>query len=623
MKSSISRKLTRCVRMVRCPRESSIVSYGDISTCADFSSTHSPKWISSFACRKKRQCRHKLNNWTLDCRSFNNRDAVCNKALTIRTFTGYESPYSTFIQYNREKLYLSFHEFKSRGCRHFATQGNNHDDNKDVKNDCGRNDDDLLDMEFHSLIELLQEFSPSPSADALDEANYDEADCVNLMILEHLVSSKAIASRLLSMWKDHAQLLKNLQDDGNKSLRTRNSPNNSAHNSQFNSNDSLSNLSSAASLYSKFSELSNEFTSINELREEVMNDENIEEEKDDLVHECTLEMKDIYSKMNALSDALIEAAIPKNEEDHMSASADAILEIRAGTGGDGASLFACDLLEAYWKCALGMGFRFDLLLAKKTDLGGIKEAAASVGAGRDGSGSHFHDNSLDIPDVTLGPYGKFKFESGVHRVQRVPVNDVRIHTSAVSVAVLPAPSNSNNNQIGSIPPLPTSDLQIETMRASGAGGQHVNTTDSAVRITHLPTGISVSMQDERSQHKNKSKAMKIISARVYEKKRTEEARIRGEKRNSLMGGGDRSERVRTYNYPQDRITDHRCKHSEYGITRLLNDGGSSSLSSSSSNATGNEGLVGVFEPLLRRLRREDMLMELEEEIALQANSSKV
>jgi Protein chain release factor A len=195
----------------------------------------------------------------------------------------------------------------------------------------------------------------------------------------------------------------------------------------------------------------------------------------------------------------------------------------------------------------------------------------------------------------LGPYGFFKFESGVHRVQRVPVNDVRIHTSAASVAVLPAPSESSSNK-GEL--LPLSELKIETMRASGAGGQHVNTTDSAVRITHIPTGITASIQDERSQHNNRAKAIKLISARVRDQQQAQEAKMRGEARNALLGGGDRSERIRTYNFPQDRITDHRCKQSEYGIGKMF--------------AGGFDGnLVSSFSPFLRDMERRELLADIE------------
>lgn len=186
--------------------------------------------------------------------------------------------------------------------------------------------------------------------------------------------------------------------------------------------------------------------------------------------------------------------------------------------------------------------------------------------------------------------------SGVHRVQRVPVNDTRIHTSACSVAVLPL--KQDDGKSGEL--LPMSELKIDVMRSSGAGGQHVNTTNSAVRITHIATGITASIQDERSQHKNKAKAMKLISARVRDKEREEERKKHGEARNSLLGGGDRSERIRTYNYPQDRVTDHRCKHTTYGISKLL-------------DAGSDDGLVATFYPSLQNMVYDEQIATLQEE----------
>ena len=190
----------------------------------------------------------------------------------------------------------------------------------------------------------------------------------------------------------------------------------------------------------------------------------------------------------------------------------------------------------------------------------------------------------------------FFLSSGVHRVQRVPVNDTRIHTSACSVAVLPMKQDGGKE--GEL--LPKSELKIDTMRSSGAGGQHVNTTNSAVRITHIPTGITASIQDERSQHKNKAKALKLISARVRDKEREEERRKHGEARSTLLGGGDRSERIRTYNYPQDRVTDHRCKHTTHGISKLL-------------DAGSEDGLVPTFYPFLQNMVYDEQIAALEDE----------
>ena len=273
-----------------------------------------------------------------------------------------------------------------------------------------------------------------------------------------------------------------------------------------------------------------------------------------------------------------------------------------------ACLFASELLVAYEKTAISRNWKFEVLSKTVTDLGGVKECAFSISSPRGGGHSSYGaeesfsgEKSID----QLGPYGFFKFESGVHRVQRVPVNDVRIHTSAASVAVLPAPDDSASK---SSDLLPTSELRIERMRSSGAGGQHVNCTESAVRITHIPTGISASIQDERSQHKNMAKAMKLISARVRDKRRAEEARERGDAKSSLMGSGDRSERIRTYNFPQDRVTDHRCKHSEHGISKLL--------------AGDSDGIVETFLPSLRSMNRNEMILEMEREESRQEQQAK-
>jgi peptide chain release factor 1 len=349
----------------------------------------------------------------------------------------------------------------------------------------------------------------------------------------------------------------------------------------------LSSLAPVARVQEKLLLLDDEETSMKELLEDA-----ISLEDKDLETECQEELQKIEDARAVLEKRVIEAVLPKDEDDVEAA----ILEVRAGTGGDEAALFASDLLDAYSKSAKSQGWKVETLSISKTDLGGIKEASVSISGGG-GGGSYVYDDSDENVDplAGLGPYGFFKFESGVHRVQRVPVNDVRIHTSACSVAVLPSPSADRSDDL-----LPESDLRIDTMRASGAGGQHVNTTDSAVRVTHLPTGITASIQDERSQHKNKAKALKLIAARVMDLRRADEARERGDARNSLMGGGDRSERIRTYNYPQDRVTDHRCKESEHGITRLL--GGSS-----------EDGLVVTFAPIMRAMSRDEALKQLEEE----------
>ena len=236
--------------------------------------------------------------------------------------------------------------------------------------------------------------------------------------------------------------------------------------------------------------------------------------------------------------------LPKDVADERSA----MLEIRAGTGGDEAALFAGDLFRMYERYAQSQGWKVEAISMSASDVGGFKEVVASV------SGA--------------GVFARLKFESGVHRVQRVPVTESggRIHTSAATVAVLPEPTEVDVH-------IEDRDLKIDVYRASGAGGQHVNTTDSAVRITHAPTGIVVTCQDGRSQHKNKDKAMQVLRARIYEKQRDELDGAEAEARKAMVGSGDRSERIRTYNFPQGRVTDHRINLTLHKLPEILEGAG--------------------------------------------------
>ena len=257
------------------------------------------------------------------------------------------------------------------------------------------------------------------------------------------------------------------------------------------------------------------------------------------------EIAGIDARLPLLEDELQKRLLPKDPDD----ARNTFLEIRAGTGGDESALFAGDLLRMYLRFAERQGWRTEIVSESAGDAGGYKEVVVRVVGANQGT----------------GVYGKLKFESGGHRVQRVPTTETqgRIHTSACTVAALPEPDEAVAVQIN------PADLRIDTYRASGAGGQHINKTDSAVRVTHLPTGIVAECQDDRSQHRNKAKALQVLAARIHEKERSERAAKEAATRKGLVGSGDRSDRIRTYNFPQGRFTDHRINLTLYKLQFIM------------------------------------------------------
>ncbi len=288
-------------------------------------------------------------------------------------------------------------------------------------------------------------------------------------------------------------------------------------------------------IVSKADELEKNLIQIDEAKE-LIADENDEE----LVELAETELKELQEKMESLEQELKTLLIPKDPADEKNA----IIEIRAGTGGDEACLFAGDLVRMYLKFAEQQRWKTDVLNSHPQGRGGFKEISFSMSG--------------------LGVYGKMKYEGGVHRVQRVPETEAsgRIHTSAASVAVLPEVEEVEVK-------IDPNELKIDVYRSSGPGGQSVNTTDSAVRITHLPTGLVVTCQDEKSQHKNRAKALKVLRARLYEKAKHEEQSKLAAERRSMVSTGDRSAKIRTFNFPQNRVTDHRINLTLYKLDKIL------------------------------------------------------
>ncbi len=279
------------------------------------------------------------------------------------------------------------------------------------------------------------------------------------------------------------------------------------------------------------------------------------------------ELASAQGELLRLEQELQSLLLPRDPED----AGNAFLEIRAGTGGDEAALFAADLLRMYTRYADAQGWRCERISESPSDLGGFKEAVLRI------EGAH--------------AYGQLRFESGGHRVQRVPSTETqgRIHTSACTVAVLPEPDEAKAVAIN------PADLRIDTFRASGAGGQHINKTDSAVRITHLPTGIVAECQDDRSQHRNKARALQVLAARIQDRERSERQAREAATRRGLIGSGDRSDRIRTYNFPQGRLTDHRINFTLHKLAHVM------------------EGDLGDVLQALRAAHQDALLQELDPE----------
>lgn len=302
----------------------------------------------------------------------------------------------------------------------------------------------------------------------------------------------------------------------------------------------------------KFRDLSKEYAQLQPIVDTLSRYQSIQEDlraatemldaEDASMHDYAKEeMLTLTAESQAVSEQLQLQLIPKDPDDDKNV----FLEIRAGTGGDEAALFVGDLLRMYLRYAETQRWQRDMISASESEQGGYKEVVVRLSGG--------------------GVYGQLKFESGAHRVQRVPATESqgRVHTSACTVAVMPEADELTDIDIN------PSDLRIDTFRASGAGGQHVNKTDSAIRITHLPSGVVVECQDERSQHKNKARALSLLQSKLHDQQKQEQAQAQASLRKGLVGSGDRSERIRTYNFPQGRVTDHRINLTLYQLDDIM------------------------------------------------------